>query len=100
VNYFKSLADIETAKEALKTAQLNLEFTKVKASVDGWISNINFQIGSQATANRALLALVDKESFWVFGGSHLVMAILEQIFFPLSSPFFSGYALLSVSPFE
>ncbi len=67
VNYFKSLADIDSAKEALHTAQLNLEFTKVKAPVDGWVSNINFQTGSQATANKPLLALVDKKSFWVFG---------------------------------
>ncbi len=67
VNYFKSLADIDNAKEALHAAKLNLEFTQVKAPVDGWVSNINFQIGSQATANRPLLALVDKKSFWVFG---------------------------------
>ena len=31
------------------------------------MSNINFQVGSQATANRPLLALVDQHSFWVFG---------------------------------
>jgi len=67
VNYFKSLADIDNAKESLSNAKLNLEFTKVKAPVDGWVSNINFQIGSQATANQPLLALVDKKSFWVFG---------------------------------
>ena len=67
VNYFKSLADIDSAKEALHAAELNLRFTKVEAPVDGWVSNINFQIGSQATANKPLLALVDKKSFWVFG---------------------------------
>ena len=67
VNYLKSLADIDSAKESLNTAKLNLKFTKVKAPVDGWVSNINFQIGSQATANKPLLALVDKKSFWVFG---------------------------------
>ena len=67
VNYFKSLSDIDSAKESLNTAKLNLEFTKVKAPVDGWVSNLNFQIGSQATANQPLLALVDKKSFWIFG---------------------------------
>ena len=67
VNYYKSLADIENAQETLHSAKLNLEFTKVKAPVDGWVSNVNFQIGSQATANKPLLALVDKQSFWVFG---------------------------------
>ena len=67
VNYEKSLAKIDSAKEKLKSARLNLTFTKVHASVDGYVSNINFQIGSQAVANRAILALVDKNSFWVFG---------------------------------
>jgi len=67
VNYYKSLADIDSAKEALNAAKLNLSFTKVYAPVDGWVSNINFQIGSQATANKPLLALVDEKSFWVFG---------------------------------
>ena len=67
VNYLKSLADIDSAKESLNTAKLNLEFTKVKAPVDGWVSNINFQSGSQATANKPLMALVDKKSFWIFG---------------------------------
>jgi len=67
VNYYKSLADVESAKESLHIAQLNLQWTKVKASVDGWVSNINFQLGSGAVANKPLLALVDKHSFWVFG---------------------------------
>jgi len=67
VNYFKSLADIENAQESLNTARLNLKFTKVTAPVDGWVSNINFQTGSQATANQPLMALVDKQSFWIFG---------------------------------
>ena len=67
VNYEKALAKIASYREKLNTAKLNLTFTKVHASVDGFVSNINFQIGSQAVANRAILALVDKNSFWVFG---------------------------------
>jgi len=67
VNYFESLAKIDTLKEKLNTAKLNLTFTKVYASVDGYVSNINFQIGSQAVANQPILALVDTNSFWVFG---------------------------------
>jgi len=67
IAYLKSLADVESAREALNAANLNLSFTRVYAPVDGWVSNINFQIGSQATANRPLLALVDEKAFWVFG---------------------------------
>ncbi len=66
-NYFKSLADIDSSKEAVNTAKLNLSYTKVYAEVDGYVSNINFQIGSQASANKPILALVDENSYWVFG---------------------------------
>ncbi len=65
--YYKSLADIDSSEEAVNTAKLNLSYTKVFAEVDGYVSNINFQIGSQATANKAILALVDENAYWVFG---------------------------------
>lgn len=67
VNYYKSLANIDSLKEKLNNAKLNLTFTDIHASVDGYVSNINFQVGSQAVANKAILALVDSNSFWVFG---------------------------------
>ncbi|HIQ27410.1 MAG TPA: HlyD family secretion protein [Sulfurovum sp.] len=66
-NYYKSLADIDSSRESLNMAKLNLSYTKVYAEVDGYVSNINFQIGSQATANKPILALVDKNAYWVFG---------------------------------
>ena len=66
-NYYKSLADIESSEEAVNTAKLNLSYTKVYAEVDGYVSNINFQIGSQASANKPILALVDENAYWVFG---------------------------------
>jgi len=66
-NYYKSLAEIDSSKEAVNTAKLNLSYTKVYAEVDGYVSNINFQIGSQATAGQPILALVDENAYWVFG---------------------------------
>lgn len=67
VNYYKSLASIDSSKESLNTAKLNLTYTKVYTEVDGYVSNINFQLGTQAVANQPLLALVDVNSYWVFG---------------------------------
>jgi multidrug resistance efflux pump len=67
INYLDSLEKIDIAKEKINQAKLNIKYTKVKASVDGYVSNINFQIGTQAVANKPLLALVDINSFWVFG---------------------------------
>ena len=65
--YLQSLSQIQVAEENLRSARLNLSYTKIHASVDGYVSNINFQIGSQAVANTPILALVDSNSFWVFG---------------------------------
>jgi RND family efflux transporter MFP subunit len=66
-NYLQSLSQIEVAEENLRSAELNLSYTSVYASVDGYVSNINFQIGDQAVANTPIVALVDSNSFWVFG---------------------------------
>ena len=53
------------ARAALETARLNLEFTKVRASVDGHVANLTLRIGSQAVANQPMLALIDADSFWI-----------------------------------
>tara|TARA_R110002110_G_scaffold406421_1_gene626484 strand:+ start:321838 stop:322710 length:873 start_codon:yes stop_codon:yes gene_type:complete len=66
-SYLQSLSSIDVAKETLRNAQLNLSYTKVHAAVDGFVSNIDFQIGTQAVANNPIMALVDSSSFWVFG---------------------------------
>jgi multidrug resistance efflux pump len=46
---------------------LNLGFTQVQTSVDGYIANLDLRLGSQAVANQPALALVDSASFWVHG---------------------------------
>lgn len=60
-------AQLRGAKAALETAKLNLEFTQVKASVDGYVTNLTLRVGSQAVANQPALALVDVNSYWVHG---------------------------------
>lgn len=55
------------AQSALQLAQLNLEFTQVRAPANGYVTNLRLRIGSQAVANQALLALVDTASYWVDG---------------------------------
>ena len=60
-------AQLRGAKAELETARLELEFTEVRASVDGYVTNLNLRLGSQAVANEPALALVDTESFWIHG---------------------------------
>ncbi|MCB1776898.1 MAG: HlyD family secretion protein, partial [Candidatus Competibacteraceae bacterium] len=58
-------SQLREAKAQLETAQLNLNFTEVKASVDGMIANLNVRLGSQAVANQPFMALIDENSFWI-----------------------------------
>jgi multidrug resistance efflux pump len=60
-------AQLRAAKAAVESARLNLEFTEVRASVDGYITNLSLRLGSQAIANQASAALVDVDSYWVHG---------------------------------
>jgi len=60
-------ASIRAARAAVRQAELNLEFTQVRAPVDGYVTNLNLRLGSQAVANQPALALVDVNSFWVDG---------------------------------
>jgi multidrug resistance efflux pump len=60
-------AKLRAAKAAVAQAQLDLEFTKVLTPVDGYVTNLNLRLGSQAVANQPALALVDTDSFWIHG---------------------------------
>ena len=60
-------ASIRKARAAVRQSELNLEFTQVRASVDGYVTNLNLRLGSNAVANQPALALVDVNSFWIDG---------------------------------
>jgi len=60
-------AQLRQAKAEVRSAELNLEFTQVKAPVDGYVTNLNLRLGSQAVENQAVLALVDVNSYWIVG---------------------------------
>ena len=59
-------ARLRVAKAQLKQAQLNLDYTRVVAPVDSYVTNLSLQLGSQAVANQPTLALVDANGFWVY----------------------------------
>jgi multidrug resistance efflux pump len=58
---------VRAAIAALRQAELNVEFTEVRAPVDGYVTNLTLQLGSQAVANQPALALVDVSTFRVDG---------------------------------
>ncbi len=66
-DYDRATAAYDVAKSNKESARLDLEFTEVRASVDGFITNLDLRIGSQVVANQPVMALVDGASFWVDG---------------------------------
>jgi RND family efflux transporter MFP subunit len=57
----------QAALAARDSARLNLERTEVRATVDGWITNLNVHAGDFAQAGSPKLAVIDANSFWVYG---------------------------------
>ena len=58
---------IRAAKAALEQAALNLEFTTVRAPVDGYVTNLLLRLGSQMVANQPVIAFIDVNSYWITG---------------------------------
>ncbi|GKS68346.1 fusaric acid resistance protein [Nitrosomonas sp. PY1] len=58
---------LRSARAKLREAELDLNFTQVRAPVDGYVTNLNLRLGSQAVADKAAMALIDVNSFWVHG---------------------------------
>jgi RND family efflux transporter MFP subunit len=55
------------AEAEVALAKLNLERTNVRSPIDGYITNLNVHPGDYANVGVALLAVIDKNSFWVNG---------------------------------
>ncbi len=60
-------ARLRAARAAAETARLDLEFTKMAAPVDGYVTNLQLRPGDQTVANQPALALIDSTSFYVQG---------------------------------
>ena len=56
---------LRRASADLETAQLNLDFTKVRAPTDGYVTNLLLPVGNSAVANQPIMAVIDANSFYV-----------------------------------
>jgi len=71
----RSIADLGTpgadnprlrrASADLEIAQLNLDFTKVWAPTNGYITNLQLRVGDSAVANQPIVAVIDSNSFYI-----------------------------------
>jgi multidrug resistance efflux pump len=56
---------LRRAEADLEIAQLNLDFTKVWAPADGYVTNLQLRVGDSAVANQPIVAIIDANSFYV-----------------------------------
>ena len=56
---------LRRATADLERAQLNLDFTKVWAPTDGYVTNLQLRVGDSVVANQPALAVIDANSFYV-----------------------------------
>lgn len=59
-------AELEAAQAALAAAQINLTRSEVRSPVDGWVTNLNIFVGNYATVGQGAMAVVDRNSFYVY----------------------------------
>jgi len=64
-SYASAEANTAGAYATLADARLNLSYTKIFATVDGYMTNMNTSVGQYVNIGQQLLALVDGSSFWV-----------------------------------
>lgn len=62
-----ALADYQQAQAQLAAAELDLARTRILATVDGYVTNLNVHKGDYARTGEAKMAVVDEQSFWVYG---------------------------------
>jgi multidrug resistance efflux pump len=56
---------LRRAAADLELAQFNLDFTKVLAPTDGYVTNLQLHVGDSVVANQPMLAVIDANSFYV-----------------------------------
>jgi membrane fusion protein, multidrug efflux system len=65
--YVQSQADVLDAEAALAVAKLNLEFTEVRAPIDGRVSRAMLTVGNLAVADQSLLTtMVSQDPVYVY----------------------------------
>ena len=64
-NAVEADASVLMARSRLAQARVNLERTRMRSPVDGWVTNLEVRVGNYATIGQRDIAVVDAGSFWV-----------------------------------
>jgi RND family efflux transporter MFP subunit len=60
-------AALHESEAALAAAKINLARTEVRAPANGYVTNLTASVGDYATVGKGVLAMVDSDSFYVYG---------------------------------
>lgn len=60
-------AQYDAALADVRQAQINLDRTKIRSSIDGYVTNLMMRPGDYADAGRQNIQIIDARSFWVDG---------------------------------
>jgi multidrug resistance efflux pump len=60
-------ATYQQAKANLEQAQVNLKRTRIVSPVNGYVTNLEAQLGDYVTVGQNRISVVDSDSFWVDG---------------------------------
>jgi multidrug efflux system membrane fusion protein len=68
---------VAAAQAAVDDARLNLQYCEVRASVDGWVTNLNTNVGAFVEVGDTLFSLVQNSEWWVM--ANFLETEIEQI---------------------
>lgn len=60
-------ADLDAAQAALDLANLNLVRSVLRSPANGYVTNLRLRVGDYATAGQPRVAVIDADSFWIYG---------------------------------
>jgi len=68
---------VAAAKVEVDDAKLNLQYCEVRASVEGWVTNLNTNVGAFVKVGDTLFSLVQNTEWWVM--ANFLETEIEQI---------------------
>ena len=66
-NYSVAQAAYQTTLANLEQAQLNMQRTEVRSTVNGFVTNLLLRVGDYANKGSPNIAIIDSDSYWVAG---------------------------------
>ena len=60
-------AALDAAQQQLAQAEINLQRTKVRSPVNGYVTNLLMRVGDYARAGTSNISIIDADSFWIDG---------------------------------